>query len=402
MTQIWWFAFFILVSMVEYFVFYRTCGYSNALAGIMFWLWVFGVYNLILAVMFSHKKSQLVNARLVGVALCIAFIAGELVLRYATTKYMTYLEQNGSKHYASLYHLSDTSEADFYHILSPLTTYVDRKKEFSFSYPVNGIGLCERDLNASDTQYYRIACMGDSYTQGIGAPQDSSWPRQLENILNRYTAKPVQTINCGIGGSDLVHQYMLFKDRVVAYKPKAVVLCVNRSDIDDIVTRGGMERYISDSVIYTPGPLWWEPFFAQSFIIRAIAINMFKVNFFLLSPKAYEQQKNIALDKIKTALKQWYGFTQQQHINFYLALQPTPYDYYTPDDYPRLEKAVYESLPANRVINIKPQWGATINLQNLNQWYWPNDCHLKTNGYKYLAQTIAKTLIQDSSLVNIP
>jgi len=50
-----------------------------------------------------------------------------------------------------------------------------------------------------DNGYYTIVCLGDSYTFGIGASEDKSYPKQMETILNaRSIKKRFRVINRGV------------------------------------------------------------------------------------------------------------------------------------------------------------------------------------------------------------
>ncbi|MFA5090996.1 MAG: tetratricopeptide repeat protein [Candidatus Omnitrophota bacterium] len=47
---------------------------------------------------------------------------------------------------------------------------------------------------------YTILCLGDSYTYGIGAAGDKSYPRQLEGLLNSGSSKKIfKVVNLGVG-----------------------------------------------------------------------------------------------------------------------------------------------------------------------------------------------------------
>lgn len=47
---------------------------------------------------------------------------------------------------------------------------------------------------------HTILCLGDSFTQGIGAGPDQDYPAQLKKLLNSNTAKKFRVINIGMGG----------------------------------------------------------------------------------------------------------------------------------------------------------------------------------------------------------
>lgn len=56
-------------------------------------------------------------------------------------------------------------------------------------------------LNSDKENYYTILCLGDSFSVGVGALQENSYPRQLERLINsKAKGKMVKVINGAIGG----------------------------------------------------------------------------------------------------------------------------------------------------------------------------------------------------------
>lgn len=61
-----------------------------------------------------------------------------------------------------------------------------------------GARYVARITEVPDDAAYTVLCVGDSFTQGAGAPRDSSYPRQLQNILReRFPGKNIRVINFG-------------------------------------------------------------------------------------------------------------------------------------------------------------------------------------------------------------
>ncbi len=62
-----------------------------------------------------------------------------------------------------------------------------------------------------DLDTYTIVCLGDSWTYGIGAAYDKSYPRQLEDLLKALPdKKKIRVINRGVGAynsSQILHEY---------------------------------------------------------------------------------------------------------------------------------------------------------------------------------------------------
>jgi lysophospholipase L1-like esterase len=72
---------------------------------------------------------------------------------------------------------------------------------------------------------YTILCLGDSYTYGIGAPRDKSYPRQLEELLNcRVRDKRFRVINAGESTLNTAQILERLDVNLATIKPDLVVL----------------------------------------------------------------------------------------------------------------------------------------------------------------------------------
>jgi tetratricopeptide (TPR) repeat protein len=75
-----------------------------------------------------------------------------------------------------------------------------------------------------DPRQFVILCIGDSFVYGMGAPPEKSFPRQLEEMLNRERLpKRVQVINNGIPGMNIDQIYKRFQKDVDKIHPDLVV-----------------------------------------------------------------------------------------------------------------------------------------------------------------------------------
>lgn len=90
----------------------------------------------------------------------------------------------------------------------------DTKKEFTYTYPVNECGCIDSNFKKNEsTKKKKILCLGDSFTQGVGASFENSYPRQLQNELEKCNY-PARVYNCGIGGAYPQSQFIYFKDLI--------------------------------------------------------------------------------------------------------------------------------------------------------------------------------------------
>lgn len=79
---------------------------------------------------------------------------------------------------------------------------------------------------------YRILCLGDSFTQGLGAAKGRDYPRQLEQMLNQTKLKKkVLIINKGKGGQNSSEVLASLNSDLDAYQPDLVILLIGMNDI---------------------------------------------------------------------------------------------------------------------------------------------------------------------------
>lgn len=79
--------------------------------------------------------------------------------------------------------------------------------------------------------HWRIAIVGDSFTQGVGAnSRDEAYPNQTETLLRKRLAREdIEVWNCGTGGYNIDQVYLMLSRVVTNYGPDAVIygFCFN-------------------------------------------------------------------------------------------------------------------------------------------------------------------------------
>jgi lysophospholipase L1-like esterase len=164
---------------------------------------------------------------------------------------------------------------NIYNTNSQSKTFVLDNGDFKYPYTTNELGLREKSVNefANDTAPIKIVALGDSYTEGVGAVYDSSWPRQLEYML-KGVGKNVSVYDAGSSGSDPFFECKLYDEQLKKANPDLVIMCLNASDISDYIFRGGDERFIEKGwVKYKPAP-WYEPLYHYLFTARFLLTNI--------------------------------------------------------------------------------------------------------------------------------
>lgn len=71
---------------------------------------------------------------------------------------------------------------------------------------------------------FNILCVGDSFTYGIGAPAQDSYPKQLERLINKTRGdKYIHVINLGVSGYNSSQCLDYLKKEFDSYNPKIVL-----------------------------------------------------------------------------------------------------------------------------------------------------------------------------------
>lgn len=75
----------------------------------------------------------------------------------------------------------------------------------------------------------RILALGDSWTFGYLVGDGQTWPDQLEALLERGTARPVEVVNAGVPGYSVRQFMMTLEDPGFALEPQVVVIPVSHN-----------------------------------------------------------------------------------------------------------------------------------------------------------------------------
>lgn len=373
-------------------------GASSVFLTISFYSLLWFTVNRLISVFNSNKPAE-TNIKLLASTLIVSLLAAELVLKYVVHLNLNYSERNGKFLYESAYRKKDyfnfkwkktgASQDPQLFINKPNTSKVQQNAEFSYLHQFNSLGL--RGVEpVMDTSKFTIIGLGDSFTEGMGAPQDSTWLSILQHKLNENDSLGVvQCINAGVSGSDLFYEYILLERQLLKFHPRLVIVAINNSDIDDIMVRGGMERFNNKgTVTYRKGP-WWEFFYQFSFITRAVAHSLFKVDWRLMTAQQLQQERMAAIKEIELCLRQYYKPLAQAH-NFKLMVVLHPLqNELEKDDF--LLQPLYNRLRSDSTVTIVNLFTEIQNLKgevDFKSLYWQLDMHYNSKGYALWADVL--------------
>lgn len=91
---------------------------------------------------------------------------------------------------------------------------------------INSQGLRDDEYSYTKPENtYRIAVLGDSFTQAIHVPLEDTYQQTLERKLKTASSSiNFEVINFGVGGFGTTHEYFVFQHHVVNYHPDMVLL----------------------------------------------------------------------------------------------------------------------------------------------------------------------------------
>lgn len=340
----------------------------------------------------SGKKARN-NIRYIAYILSITLLAAEALLRY-TGRNNTSWENQG---YAYISLFNPEFERSYFALKD--TAYSFKMKEYTHARKRNHDGITElKKYAANDTNEVRIIGLGDSFTEGCGAEYDSSWVKVLESNINKnyLLKKPVHIINAGLGGSDPFFEFMLLKNRLIDYKPSMVILCLNSSDIYDVIVRGDETRFNPNGTFkYNPAPSW-EFFFSNSYIFRFIINDILDYNWIFLKHDDFEIEKNLSINKIFSCLLKFKELSEYNHFNLLVVLQPHRHEIINGEtELAPLKKIIIDRTDI-QVLDLLDYYkrfeGITSN--NSSNYYWKIDSHHNAKGYAAFARGVEWKLKQ--------
>lgn len=345
---------------------------------------------IITLLMRSHKTLRYNLSVFMGV-LCLTLCVAEIGLRRLGI-YQTYTEAVFGTYATANF----TPPGDYYLTTPDITTSLVVKDEFVFHRRFNSDGLPDDEFKLpKDSGVYRILALGDSFTEGIGAPLDSSWSSLLPMSLKKSLPDlKLDVMNAGISGSDPFFAYFLLRDKLLKFKPDMVLMAVNTTDISDYFFRGGFERFNADGTVTFAKPPHWQWLYAYSFISRLVFHNLLGYDRHFIPSDELENKTNLAMNALNDVMKQFSllgiqsGFIPVAviHPQFTEALNGSYL-------YPEFSETItaHQKLFHIDVLDAfnKRYNNQSDSIQNL---YWPKDKHHTPYGYNIFSESVADGL----------
>lgn len=374
-------------------------GKSSILLTLSVYFSVWFIFKIIIN-RFCINTDQNKNYQLLLTSIIISLFLTEVTLKYVIQSNLTYSEKNGSFFYYSMYKSCIHGNFSRKYILKQDDIQISthsansinyvRKPEFTYVHTYNSLGLRDKEP-ILDTNIFTIIGLGDSFTEGVGSPHDSTWVKLLEcNIKRLDPNKKIQIINAGVNGSDPIAEYLLLERLLIKYNPKIVIVAINNSDISDIIVRGGNERFTNGIVQYSKCP-WWEFFYSYSYIFRSLMHSFFNINYLLLTDRQYDIERKIAIEKlIKCISIDYKNLAKKYSFKLVVVLHPHQYELEQKDFSLKDLSMELSKDTSFQTVNLYNDY-CTFQIENkynFKDLYWQIDLHHNSNGYKLWADIL--------------
>jgi lysophospholipase L1-like esterase len=338
-----------------------------------------------------------VNSKLkiITVNIIVIIIAIEVVLRLFG-QYTTYSEKRGNG-YESYYGQKKDS---WLWIWTPEKDFVLDHKEFRFNYKINSLGVREKEfpLKKKDS-VKRIITIGDSFTEGVGVPYDSSWPRIFEKGLEADYPARFEVLNAGVSGSDPFYYFKFYEQVLYKYKPDLLVVSMGNSEMTDYAYRGGFERFKADSTTQFRKAPWFEGIYKFSYIARFVVHVACGYNETLMTKAQLEEIKTNGLRDITGCINKLDDLCKANSCKLVVVLFPHP-----DECVPGYEKSDYKNyfsvfpvagiVDTSKVclVNINDCIFSTVTPANIDAYRWQMDRHYNAAGYQIYAKCVRDEL----------
>lgn len=336
--------------------------------------------------------------RLLLVTTLTLLFGAELFLRFGLHRYHTYPERNGWT-YSSIY---EGDGSDWFYNLGEARELTYTKEEFVHFRQVSSHGIREREVTPQKApNEYRVLALGDSFTEGVGTDYESTWVKVLErHLAARMPGRLVTTINAGVSGSDPFFEYVLLRERLLPLNPDLVIVCVNPTDVNDVVLRGGMDRFHPDGTtrFVRPAPRW-EWVYAMSYNVRSVVHDLLGYNWFLIEEERMRLAESAALENLKSVLVDFQRLADEQRFELFIVFHPTHVLQVIEKRYThqlgRLTSVLgHEKSSRVRFTDLLEYYSRNQLMieEDAGDYFWPLDGHHTTKGYEIMGTAIAETL----------
>lgn len=267
--------------------------------------------------------------------------------------------------------------------------------EYSFERYSNNEGLSDMDwTEQKDRGEIRVITLGDSFTEGDGCAQDSSYPKVLERMLQKeFPSKKIRVLNAGRIGSDPWFEYKKLHDRLLKYKPDIVLYTNGTNDMFfDHLIYGGMERFAADSTVNNKIPHHsWLPLYEVSYVFRLV-MNFAGYDETLFGVADRERNKLTAMADSRELSRQFSQLAVAHNFTCVQLIRPDKFEM-KDGAYIFNTTALTDStgsLPRYYTFDLLKFYKDSLHITptQVNDYFWPVDAHHNAKGYNAMAHAV--------------
>jgi lysophospholipase L1-like esterase len=267
---------------------------------------------------------------------------------------------------------------------APNTTRTSATQEFDYPVTTNSLGI--RDVEHTLTKpegTKRIVILGDSFSEGAGAPFDSAWHQRMAwYIAQDSSLGNWEIINGAVSGGDPFYGYEMLRRELLAYQPDIVIQVFNATDWDDYLARGGLKRFVNDSTTqWRPKNELLHTAYKYSHIVRMIVKELLHYNDFYQSPAEQEEIRSAAMGDYEQLLIKTDSLATANGAVVFFVFQPMNYECARFNIAPQTD-TLLNRLDNNgiKAINLLPLLPRNMQLR-MEDYFWSIDGHMNSKGY---------------------
>lgn len=258
--------------------------------------------------------------------------------------------------------------------------------EFSFVNRYNNKGVRELAIAPTDTNV-KYLFLGDSFTEGDGAPYQQSMPRYFEKLLGNESSKPL-VYNAGVCGSDPIYSYMFYKLALGSFQFKTVFLVINSGDIDDLFVRGGFDRYRQNGDVVFRSKTTHNLLFQYSRIYRLIS-GYFGYDELGMNRRVPPSTYVTQLKQVAQAIDSMNYLCKSRGAKLFVVSHPFPQAFKNPvftNYIPPYER--YLDTQNITFINLHNSLKEELSNMASDKYSWKKNGHFKPLGYQVFAKQL--------------
>ncbi len=357
----------------------------------------FIAYYVIILIKRNVCSQNRKNLKFKIVIIIFSIIIADIGIRILTKKYRSYSEQNYGIFYISPFtngfdllknnYFGTKNDNILTHIQN--SNYTFRTNDFSYIHKYNSLGIRDVEPSILNPNSELILTFGDSYTEGVGTNQDSTWQKFLRKRLND-SSQNYEVINAGISGHDPSMSFLLYKNLYKIYDADIVILSISENDISDFICRNKTDFY--NPRYFKKQPLLYY-FYSWSYITRAVVLNLYEHPELCINNKTYYDLQDAAYKKLECEIDKFHKFSSKNSCKLIVFVFPDSYSFenkkYTSDKFCNFVNEI-KSDDRFTTIDFLDYFSTKNNSMNYSaeDLYWPTDGHMKPLGYQKWSEII--------------